>query len=74
MSVLDYIVHYLGQIWDILSFVHPFQGNEYTTFLGRHSFGVSMFSLLVAFSVIEMILDYFNGHPDEEEEHTTDFH
>lgn len=74
MSVLDYIVHQLGTIWDILSFVHPFEDNEYTTFLGGHSFGVSMFVLLVAFSVIELILDYFNGHPDEEEEHTHDFH
>lgn len=66
--MLDYIVHQLEIMWDILSFIIPFE-DGYTDFILGSSFfkSASIFTLIVAYSIISLALDYFNSYHQEDD-------
>lgn len=67
MSILDYIVHSMETIWDLLSMITPFSDGYHDSPLGAVFFRVPMFTLIVAFSCISLALDYFNHDNDNDD-------
>lgn len=66
--MLDYIVNQLEAMWDIFSFVIPFEDGYTDSVLGTSFFkNASIFTLIVAYSIISMALDYFNSHREDDE-------
>lgn len=57
IDVFMFILNELSDWWDYLWSFHPFEG----TF-----FDFSAASLLIGFSAIMILLDYFNGENDED--------